>query len=339
MKYLGWVLAIGLVIVSIGFTVFLFETHRTIELNGLVNVSIEENSGTEGAVMALHSAGVIQSRWALLLQLLFTGERSNIKSGEYQFSGSVTMQDVIDIITQAKIVQPEVQITLLEGWTNEDMATYLSEAGVVDFDGFVETADTHHSQQILPNNEYPYLVDKPLSVGLQGYLFPDTYRVFEGETEVGIIEKMLDTFDAKFTQSMRDDLAINNRTIFDAVTLASIVEREVLTPEDKAIVAGIFWKRIDNSVRLQSDATINYVTNKGDTTPSGSDLNVESAYNTYRNDGLPPTPICNPGLDSLEAVVYPEETEYWFFLTTPDGEVVYSVTYEDHLANRALYYE
>lgn len=331
---------IGLfVTIAVVFSVYVFQVFKTISLTEPVTVVIEENSGTEGAVTALWNAKVIPSRWSFITHLVLTGKRSNIRAGTYVFSNAVSIPDVINIITQQESFQDEVQITLLEGWTSEDIAAYLRDNSVMDYDRFLKAAETTHSQEILPNREYDFLIGKPLSVGLQGFLFPDTYRIFVGETEIGLVEKMLDNFDAKFSAQMRADLASNNRSIYDAVILASIVEREVQSDEDKKIVAGIFWKRIDEGIRLQSDATINYITRKKTTTPNAVDLQVESAYNTYRNDGLPPTPIANPGLASLEAAVYPIETEYYYFLTTPDGEVKYSSTYEQHLELRNQYYE
>lgn len=331
---------IGLcVAVAVLFSVYIFQVYKTMLLPEAVTVIIEDNSGTEGAVTALWSSGVIPSRWSFIAHLLMTGKRTDIKAGTYTFSDSVTLSDVVKTITQNKLGQAEVEITLLEGWTNEQMAQYLSSNAVLDYDRFLEVAETGHSQEILPDREYSYLVGKPLSVGLQGFLFPDTYRLFVSETAIGLIEKMLDNFDRKFTPDMRSAVAANQRTIYDTVILASIVEKEVQSAEDKKIVAGIFWKRLDEGIRLQSDATINYITEKNTTTPSALDLQVESAYNTYRNDGLPPTPISNPGSASLEAAVYPISSEYYYFLTTPKGEVKYSSSYEQHLELRHQYYD
>lgn len=324
---------------AIVFSIYILQISKPIILSEPITINIEDNSGTEGAVEVLWQAKLIPSRWAFVAHLIVTGNRTKIKAGEYKFADTVTVTDVISVITQERSSQEEVQITLLEGWTNEEMAKYLNDNSVMDYDQFLAIGETRHSQKILPNNEYEFLVGKPLSVGLQGFLFPDTYRLFIGETEIGLVEKMLDNFKEKFTDEMRSGVQKNNRTIYDTVILASIIEKEVVTAEDKKVVAGIFWKRIDEGIRLQSDATINYITKKNTTTPNALDLQVESAYNTYRNDGLPPTPINNPGLDSLLAAVYPIDTEYYYFLTTPEGEVKYSTTYEQHLDFRSQYYE
>ncbi|MDP3970336.1 MAG: endolytic transglycosylase MltG [bacterium] len=339
MKILTW-LGVGLLLfLAVSFGLYMLQVGKVIELSEPVTVEIEDNSGTEGALVALWDAGVLPSKWGFIAHLLLTGQRTDIKSGTYEFSDSVTLDSVLGIITQNKTQKDELEITILEGWTNEDIATYLSEAGVVDYEEFIKIGETKHTQTILPDNKYDFLIGKPLSVGLQGFLFPDTYRIFEGETEIGIVEKMLDNFKSKFTPEMIEDVAKLGKTNYEIVTLASIVEKEVYDFEDKQKVAGIFWKRMDNGMRIQSDATINYITKKNTTTPNAADLNAESAYNTYRNDGLPPTPINNPGIDTIKAVIYPISTEYWYFLTTPDGKVLYSKTYEEHLEKRSQYYD
>ncbi len=333
-------LVIGLfVMLAIVFSVYLFQVGKVISLDDTISVTIEDNIGTEGAVDVLFTAGVINSRSAFLAHAVLTGERTNIKSGTYQFSGEISMSDVLDEITEKRQQQDEVEITLLEGWTIDDIAEYLANAELVNYDTFIAVANTKNVEDIIPGTEYPFLQAKPNSAGLIGYLFPDTYRIFDGETEIGIIERLLNNFGTQYTEQMANDVIASGRTNYDTLILASIVEKEVQTPKDKAIVAGIFWKRLDQGMRIQSDATINYVTHKGTTTPSSTDLQVESAYNTYRNDGLPPTPIANPGLDSLTAAVYPEESSYYYFLTTPEGEVLYSQTYDQHLTKRAQYYD
>jgi UPF0755 protein len=173
---------------------------------------------------------------------------------------------------------------------------------------------------------------------LEGYLFPDTYRIFATATAEDIVIKMLDNFAVKVVAELQSALAEKNLSWAEVVTLASIVEKEVSLPVDRRLVADLFWRRLQDNYPLQSDATVNFVTNKGLIQPSLADTQVDSLYNTYQNIGLPPGPICNPGLASLEAVVYPLSNTYYFFLTTKsDGQVIYSHTYEEHLQNKAKY--
>jgi len=154
---------------------------------------------------------------------------------------------------------------------------------------------------------------------LEGYLFPDTYRFYQNDTPEKIIKIMKDNFNSKVGLVDRD-----------AVILASIVQKEVLKPQDMKIVAGIFKNRLERDYPLQSDATINFITGKGLVQPSIKDTKVDSPYNTYQNIGLPPGPICNPGLEAIKAVLNPAKTDYWYFLTLPNMETVYSKTFQQH---------
>ncbi len=332
MKWLGY---IGIAIVcalAAGFIWYLAQVARPISLVAPVSVVVPADSGTEGAIQALYDGGVIRSRLAMAIHLVLTGRRTELHAGTYMFNGDLTLPMVLNIVTKKQSLQGEVEITLLEGWTAKQMAEPLSQNLQFSADDYIAAIET-------PANFTQDWLDEARRLGtLQGFLFPDTYRFFVDASASDVITNQLDNFDQRFTEQMKTDLAVSGRSLYDAVTLASIVEKEAQSSEDKKIVAGIFWKRIDASKALESDATINYITEKSDETPSYGDLQVESAYNTYRNVGLPPTPICNPGLDSLMAVVYPTPSDYWFFLTTPDDEMKYSATYEEHLQYKNQYY-
>ena len=181
---------------------------------------------------------------------------------------------------------------------------------------------------------------KPLNVDLEGYLFPDTYRFFVKATAADIVEKMVAEMSEKLGRAYEVTGSVwvdPDFSVHEVLTLASIVEREVANPEDMAMVADIFLKRLQAGIALQSDATINYIISGDDPSPSLADLEVESEYNTYKYPGLPPGPISNPGLIAIEAVLNPTSNDYYYFLTTEDGEVVYSRTFAEHVANKVIY--
>ena len=138
---------------------------------------------------------------------------------------------------------------------------------------------------------------------------------------------------------MRTDIKKQGKSLSDIIILASIIEKEVPHPEDMKKIAGIFYQRLEINMALQSDATINFITNKGTTRPSAEDLQINSPYNTYKNPGLPPGPISNPGIEAIKAAIYPQAGDYFYFLTTPEGQVIYSRTYADHLAAKYKYYK
>lgn len=317
MKWLGYMSTAGLVAAAGLFIWYLTLIYRPIILTTPVTVTIPEAAGTEGSSTVLRQAGVIRSGFAFVIHAVLTGQRTQLRAGTYTLVGTLSIPQVLTIVTKQQSLQNEVVITLLEGWTIEQMGEALSQA--------------------LPFTAADYATAAQAQ-SLEGYLFPDTYRFFVDATVADVLAKQRATFDQKFTSEMLAALEQQGRTLQQAVILASIVEKEARTLSDKQIVAGIFWKRLDNDKRLESDATINYLTKKNDPTPSEADLFVESAYNTYRNVGLPPTAICNPGFDALYAVVYPAETDYWYFLTTPEGDMKYSATYEEHLTYKNQYY-
>jgi UPF0755 protein len=145
---------------------------------------------------------------------------------------------------------------------------------------------------------------------------------------------MLDNFNKKLSIKMREDIKKQGKTIFEIITLASIIEKEVSKEEDRKIVAGIFYKRLKQGIHLESCATINYILGNNKKQLSFEDTRVESPYNTYLNKGLPPGPISNPGIFAIKAAIYPQETDYLFFLSKPTGETVFSKTFEEHNKNK-----
>jgi UPF0755 protein len=170
-------------------------------------------------------------------------------------------------------------------------------------------------------------------------LFPDTYRIFSDAQAEDIIKKLLDNFDRKVTAQMRFDAPKDNSSFYDALILASIVEREALYDDDRRVIAAIFLNRLKQGIGLQSDATINYVTGKKSPRPTYADLQVNSPYNTYKYRGLPPGPICNPGLTSINAVIYSQPNQYYYFLTDSEGRAHFGRTYAEHQQNIIKYLE
>lgn len=333
LKWLGYVGVVVVIALAIAFGWYVIAINKVVTITDPVVVTIPDYSGTEGAVTALYDAHIITSKLAFTVQAFLTGQRTKIKAGDYTFVGAVNIPTTLAVITQEKTLQPEVQVTLLEGWTNEQMAQALAKAKLGNEASLTSALD------ILPNDAPTGLPTELLdSSTTQGFLFPDTYRFFQGSSTDQIMTKLLDNFTFKFTPQMLADLTAAGHTEYEVVTLASIVQKEAKTPEDMKLVAGIFWNRIAVGMPLQSDVTIEYITHKVGIRPTNSDLDVESAYNTYRNAGLPPTPICNPGLDALNAVVYPTDSNYVYFLATPQGDVKYSETYDQHLQYKAQYY-
>ena len=172
---------------------------------------------------------------------------------------------------------------------------------------------------------------------LEGFLFPDTYQFPIGVSGEEVVSKMRDNFDKKLTADLREEIKNQKKTIFEIITMASLIEKEVKTKEDKEVVSGILWKRLKNNIPLQVDATIFYITGKKTTEISIEETKIDSLYNTYKYKGLPLGPVCNPGLESIKAAIYPKNSEYWYYLSTPEGETIFSKTLEEHNIAKAKY--
>lgn len=251
------------------------------------------------------------------------------------------------------VLKTEETIQIPEGWTTRDIGQYFENLGKWQSEEFLEVAgfplvDYRRDKDMPPlsdrSEKFDFLSDKPKHYGLEGFLFPDTYRIYASSTVSDVIDKMLANFDKKLTSKMRADIKAQGKSIYSIVTMASIIEKEAPIDyqkdnnRDARIISGIFWHRLKIGQALQSDATLSYILNDNEPSHSGSDLEVNSSYNTYKYRGLPPGPICNPGLLALEAAIYPIDTDYNYFLT-PKGKntVVYAETYEGHLKNKYKY--
>jgi UPF0755 protein len=196
--------------------------------------------------------------------------------------------------------------------------------------------------------DHDFLADRPEGVtSLEGFLFPDTYEFPSDATARDVIARMLDTFGQRFTPELREQARAQGLTVYQAVTLASIVEREAVLPEERPIIASVFLNRLRAGMHLNADPTVQYALGYQGEGHGWwkrplllEDLEVDSPYNTYRHVGLPPGPICNPGLAALEAVVNPADTRYLYFVANDvagDGSHVFAETLEEHNANIAKY--
>ena len=297
-----------------------------------VEFIIEPGWGVNRISRELFSRDLIRSKFYFEVYVWFKGWESNFQSGSHTVSSAMNIKEIVR--SMIKGVGRENTITVIEGWSNRQIADYLAESGVVSAENFLTVVDGGPTLA----GEYDFLNDKPDNVGLAGYLFPDTYRIFAKTAAGDIVKKMLDNFDQKLDVSLRAEIQDQGKTIFETVTLASIIEKEVRSAEDMKLVADVFYKRLKAGMALQSDATVNFVTGQDDIQPTIKDTEIDNPYNTYKYRGLPPGPISNPGLNALTAAIEPTPNPYYYFLTTKDtGEVIYAQTYAEHLANKAKY--
>jgi UPF0755 protein len=292
---------------------------------------VQEGEGAKKISQNLAKEGLIKSTFIFEAYLWLRGVEDNLQVGEYYLKPGISIRELVDILTSGK-GNKEMEIKIIEGWNNREIAEYLENKGVMGKNVFQEGIKNYRNI-----DSYEFLKDKPAEVDLEGFLFPDTYRIYRDAKAGDIIKKMLNNFDQKLRVEMREDIKSSKRTIFEVITMASILEKEVSGENDRAIVADILYKRLKVGMPLQVDSTINYITGKGVSRASLEDTKINSPYNTYKNRGLPPGPISNPGLNAIEAAIYPIKNNYWYFLTTSNGKTIFSKTLEDHNIAKAKY--
>lgn len=325
----------------IGFGSFvLWSANQPIGGKGSMLFNIAKGDSVARIAERLQDAGLIRSAAVFRLTAWSRGDRSAFKAGSFELSPGMTVREMEAVLADAKPISNEVAITTIEGWTLDDIAGYLSKQGLTTTQAFAAQAGSSAAQgEKLPdwNASFSILNDKPAGANLEGYLFPDTYRVYPNGNVSEIVRRMLADMDAKFTPAMRADAAKHGRSVFQILTMASVLEREVRTDADRKMVADLFWRRVDTKHGMEADSTVNYCTGKSLASVSHADTKVECPWNTYKYRGLPVGPIGNPGLASIEAAIGPTPNDYWYFLTDKQGNVHYGKTLDEHNANKRKY--
>lgn len=232
----------------------------------------------------------------------------------------------------------EVSLRVIEGWTIDEIAKYLADKqgiSAADVKTSIGASVDRAPMASHWRDDYAFLKSLPKNRSLEGYLYPDTYRVWKDELPNALFDKQLSEFNQKFGDATVGPQSAPLKTLDDVVILASIVEAEVTANTDRAIVAGIFLNRLRIGMALQTDASLSYLHGSNRAQATAEDLASESLYNTYKYRGLPPGPVGNPGEASMNAVLHPKKTDYLYFLTDKNGKVYYAKTLEEHAANRA----
>lgn len=265
-------------------------------------------------------------------------DQLNIKAGEYLISSRLSAREIIRLLTVGEAISQEKSIRIIEGWNLKDIGVYLEKNKVMTAKSFTVLAGAPLVDWKFYFAKPDFLNDAPQPADLEGYLFPDTYRIFKDTAAEVIIGKMLDNFDKKITPEMIEEIKRQKKTIYEIITMASIIEKEVRSQEDMKIVSGIFWDRLKYGTPLQSDATLSYILGDKIGGHTIEQTKIDSPYNTYKYRGLPSGPIANPSLNAITAVIYPAKTDYVYFLSDPEtGKTVFSRTLNEHNLNKAKY--
>lgn len=271
----------------------------------------------------LYQQGAIKSIFLFRIVSRLQGMESSLQPGEYVFSKNMTVQQIVAVLASGE--NSYQQITIPEGYTVEQIAKLLQEKQLVSATLFKQTAQSFVPYQYMTNDN-SHVIYKA-----EGYMFPNTYRITKGTTGEQILGVMTSQFDKQFTESMRARAIEVGLSIKDVVILASLVEKEAQLPSDRPIIAGVFLNRLKQNMPMQSCATIQYILGYPKPELTVQDTEIASPYNTYQHMGLPPGPIANPGIAAINAVLYPQNTDYIYFVADRQGAHHFSKTYEEHL--------
>lgn len=298
----------------------------------VVQFRIPPGTATEQIGRDLEAAGLIRSvkAWELWARWLQSQDpKGEFKAGTYQLSSTQPLASIAEKIWMGKVVQQS--FTIPEGWSLQQMAAYFESTGFFPATEFLAAASQ------IERSQYPWL---PAQLPhLEGFLYPDTYNLNgDSITPQAVVQQMLNRFEQVALPLYQQGEKQTELNLSQWVTLASIVEKEAVVPTERPRIAGVFTQRLRRGQPLGADPTVEYglgIRQTADRPLTLAQVNTPSAYNTYRNPGLPPTPIASPGLASLKAALYPEDTSYLYFVARYDGTHVFSRTLSEHTAAQA----
>lgn len=301
-------------------------------------VEITPGMGSRKIGEKLKQERFIQSKWAFVFYVTLKNTASLLKPGTYTFAPSSIPTIARDLESGAN---RENVITIPEGWTVRDISDLLAARGIPVADAF-ETNISGPDHTAL-RERFSFIRALPPRSGIEGYLFPDTYKIFQDSSGQDIAAIMVGNFDRKITPELRAEIEAQKKRLHDVIIMASMIEKEVPADSDRKLISGILWKRLALDIPLQVDATLTYIKKQqgAQTDADGKvyiiDTKIDSPYNTYRYHGLPIGPIANPGMSAILAAIHPTKSPYLYYLSTPDGHTVYSKTLEEHNIAKAKY--
>ena len=326
------ILAILLIVVFM--VAFVFIQTGPYDNNNSDDIVIEIPTGSTLGQVAdiLKENKLIKNKTLFKLYVRLSDNTSKLKSGKFLFNQTFSNDKIMKNLVTGKIYNEGIKITIPEGSTSNEIIDLLVKNKLGKKEIYKELIN--NPKEFV--GEFKFLNEEKIT-SLEGFLYPSTYYFKDDENETEILKDMLSTFNSKYNEKLQNKQKELKISLWEVVNLASIVEKEAVLDEDRPLIASVFYNRLDIGMPLQSDATIQYAFEKRKKSITYDDLKIDSPYNSYMNQGLPPTPIANPGIASIEAVLYPAKSDYLYFVATIDGGNNYSKTYEEHVRNVEQY--
>lgn len=288
-----------------------------------ISISIPKGSSISNVAKILKNKGAIRSELFFKLEFKRSKDK-NYKAGDYLFNKTMSNQQILDKLLKGEFDKSKNKLTIPEGMESYNIAKKIKKIGFSD-----EKFNYLVNNPKLFKKDFEFLNDKNI-FNLEGFLFPDTYYLSKDMTEEDIVNLMLKNFEKFYNLKFREREKQMNLSTLQVIKMASIIEREAKRDDERNLISGIFYNRLEKNMKLQSCATIQYVLKERKPRLSGKDLLLDSKYNTYKYKGLPIGPISSVGIKSIDAALNPEKTDYLYFVSKNDGSHVFSKTYENH---------
>ncbi len=328
---LAVVLVIGIAV--IGGNVYIGSIDKAFDADSdeWINITIPMGESTAGIGILLEEKGIIADAGKLRLYSKIKGYDGKLKAGEYSLSPAMTMTEILTMLQSGNA--NTLRFTVPEGLTIVQVADLLADSGLINREKFMSLiADG--------NFDYPFMSELPYGENrLEGFLFPETYEVFTTAKEEDILNKMLGQFDFIFSDEYYKRAEELGYSVYEIVTIASLIEREARVDEERPLVASVIYNRLAAGQPLQIDATVQYALGKQKEALTYADLEIDSPYNTYKVPALPAGPICSPGQASIESALYPAESNYYYYVLKSKNEITHNFaeTYDEFLVYKSQY--
>lgn len=292
-----------------------------------IEILIPKGSSTTDIANLLKRNNLIKNKYVFRFLAKIENKDEKFKAGKYVLNNGMTPKEIINELVNGNTVKETVKFTIPEGYEIRQIAEKLSGQGLIDKVKFLELCNDVDRF----TDDYSFLKDLPEGLSLEGYLFPDTYEVYKNTNEENIIRKMLDRFNEVYTEDIRKKAKELNLDTNQVITLASLIEREAMVDSERKLVSAVFHNRLKKGMKLQSCATVQYILGERKEHLTYDDLKIESKYNTYLYNGLPPGPIASPGIKSIKAAVNPANVDYLYFVSNGDGTHFFTNNYNEFL--------
>ncbi len=289
-------------------------------------IDIPSGSSVSKISNILYENKLIKNKVLFKLVVKLSNDAHSIKAGKYLVNQTYSNKDILDLLISGKVYNDGIKVTIPEGLTSNEIIDILVDKKIGNENKYKELVKNPTEFY----EKYTFLKENDIK-SLEGFLYPDTYYFSENDDEFKVLSTMISRFNSEYNDELIKRQKELKMTLEQVINMASIIEKEAVLDKDRPLIASVFYNRLKIGMPLQSDATIQYIFDERKQIVTYNDLKIDSPYNTYINKGMPPTPISNPGIKSIKAALYPEKTDYLYFVATIDGGNNYSTNYEDHL--------